>query len=233
MSSATTHVTMLASANHAGRRGARCASRIATPAKAASSRIVRNARPTMPFCGADEHPHDAHDRGGDERADRDPDRGAQERRAGRVGARVRRCRAGVGHGHGDPLSDGAASARPSWHAMRRDALSPSAAAEILDEFGSGEREQRAPGRKSLLPRMPPPITTSEPPRPRRRRGSASRRQPIGVMPPYSMPVSATASSRSARDADRRSEPPHRRRSRRPSSRAPCTRRSGCRHRACP
>lgn len=47
--SVTIHVAMLASANHAGRRGARWASRIATPANAASSRIVRKARPTMSF----------------------------------------------------------------------------------------------------------------------------------------------------------------------------------------
>ena len=45
----TTHVTMLASANHAGRRDARFDSRIATPANDASSRIVRNARPTIPL----------------------------------------------------------------------------------------------------------------------------------------------------------------------------------------
>ncbi len=44
---ATIHDAMLASANHAGRLGARCASRIATPAKPASSRIVRKARPMM------------------------------------------------------------------------------------------------------------------------------------------------------------------------------------------
>ena len=50
MSSVMTHVTMLASANHAGRRCARLASMIATPAKAARSRIVRKARPMMPFC---------------------------------------------------------------------------------------------------------------------------------------------------------------------------------------
>jgi len=50
MSSVSTHVTMLASANHVGRRSARCASMIATPANAAKSRIVRKARPMMPFC---------------------------------------------------------------------------------------------------------------------------------------------------------------------------------------
>ena len=46
-SSATTHDIMLASANHAGRLEARRASSSAMPANAASSRIVRNARPTM------------------------------------------------------------------------------------------------------------------------------------------------------------------------------------------
>ena len=40
---------MLARASHAGRRAARFVSRIATPAKAASSSTVRNALPTMPF----------------------------------------------------------------------------------------------------------------------------------------------------------------------------------------
>jgi hypothetical protein len=44
-----TQMTMLVSANHAGRRAARLASRIATPANAASRMIVRKALPIIPF----------------------------------------------------------------------------------------------------------------------------------------------------------------------------------------
>ncbi len=44
-----TQVTMLASWSQSGRFGARPASRMAIPAKAASRRIVRKARPMRPF----------------------------------------------------------------------------------------------------------------------------------------------------------------------------------------
>ncbi len=73
-----THAPRLARANQAGRRGARCASRMAAPAKPASRRIVKKARPTM-FCWSPTSTQITHTSGrGDQSADRDPDRDPQQ-----------------------------------------------------------------------------------------------------------------------------------------------------------
>ena len=212
MSRATTHEPCSRARTRpaGGARGARRGSR--RRRRPTSSRIVRNARPTMPFCDPGEHPHDADDGRGDERADRDPDRGAQ--RAASSEASV--PRATVPHG-GRAWSwrSSLCGARPHAHPGTRSGagMPQPACCEPRSSTTFGVRRARAARgragracsrgcRRRSRPRAPPP--------PRRRRGSASSAgSPIGVMPPYSMPVSATASSIGANDADAHVQPaPH-------------------------